>query len=508
MVSCDSSHCYGSLSVSVFDSANERTIQPQMKEIRINSYRLYGINNTIECEGVDTKFVNNYIKIDGLATGMWEFTVEGYNSDGVLIATSEPQTVNIELNNVTDVEYSLDWLDGKGVLSLSISEQSSRVEIIECTLIDAGNKENIETLIMKSPVLDNGLYRFEKIFDLKTGFYNASIVMKDEDGKQIGVALHPSVHIYKGLTSAYEFSWKDLPNLFQVDPPTAESSFSCTNTSDYLVDIHTAEEGTTIFYSFDNESYTQYEVPIDVTSLIAPTNSVIIYAYAKKDGMKTSEISEIVCRREHKSVNYKCTDCEMWTNGPSGGFVFYDCDADNTEEDPDGPDNLISTECGWRYLEAAPQDYNYDRDDSSNYYRFGYYRVNSVNKLIGTKTAIGAGKENTANLVKAMKRSAYIQDSHSEWVITDQYAARLCDIYSIDVDGITFDDWFLPSKDELALLYTNLKMNSLSLWKNAVYWSSSEENANYAYSQSFNDGESGESWRENIRYVRPIRAFL
>ncbi|MBR2281558.1 MAG: hypothetical protein IJ863_02930, partial [Spirochaetales bacterium] len=40
--------------------------------------------------------------------------------------------------------------------------------------------------------------------------------------------------------------------------------------------------------------------------------------------------------------------------GPAGGRVFYDCDADNTEEDPDGEDNLKSDVCGWRYLEAAP----------------------------------------------------------------------------------------------------------------------------------------------------------
>ena len=36
--------------------------------------------------------------------------------------------------------------------------------------------------------------------------------------------------------------------------------------------------------------------------------------------------------------------------GPTGGIIFYDCDADNTKDDPDGPDDLISAECGWRYI--------------------------------------------------------------------------------------------------------------------------------------------------------------
>ena len=84
--------------------------------------------------------------------------------------------------------------------------------------------------------------------------------------------------------------------------------------------------------------------------------------------------------------------------GPAGGFVFYDCDADNDLGNADG---LTSSECGWRYLEAAPT-------DLGGVYPFGYYRSSSGSNLyVGTKTAIGTGKANTEALVKAMGESAY-----------------------------------------------------------------------------------------------------
>lgn len=39
--------------------------------------------------------------------------------------------------------------------------------------------------------------------------------------------------------------------------------------------------------------------------------------------------------------------------GPAGGYIFYDCDADNDNGNQDG---LTSSECGWRFIEAAPKD--------------------------------------------------------------------------------------------------------------------------------------------------------
>ena len=89
----------------------------------------------------------------------------------------------------------------------------------------------------------------------------------------------------------------------------------------------------------------------------------------------------------------------------------------------------------------------------------------------------------------------------------------------------TFSDWFLSSKDELNLIYTNLKKHSppLGALANSAYWSSSEVGtvckvgrmcSNFVWAQRFSDGGMGETskgTRGKIptagNTVRAIRAF-
>lgn len=191
--------------------------------------------------------------------------------------------------------------------------------------------------------------------------------------------------------------------------------------------------------------------------------------------------------------------------GPAGGYVFYDCDADNKSGNADG---LISTQCGWRYLEAAPEDLSYTNSSGyySREYRFGYYRTSSSgsNSTVGTGTAIGTGKTNTEVLVKAMGETTY-RDSSGTVMVT--YAAKECDDYSVTKDGVIYNDWFLPSLDELILMYVNLHKQGLGSFANIGYWSSSEFSYYAAWYQAFNTGYHCYILRDTGRYVRPIRAF-
>lgn len=182
--------------------------------------------------------------------------------------------------------------------------------------------------------------------------------------------------------------------------------------------------------------------------------------------------------------------------GPADGYIFYDCDADNDSGNTDG---LISSECGWRYLEAAPSDLGDD-------YMFGYYRTSDDGPVleVGTSEKIGAGKANTEALVKAIGDVAYSSISGTHTAV---YAAKGCTDYSITVDGVVYDDWFLPSKDELNLMYENLTYKGVGgfIWN--TYWSSSESDSNDAWSQSFLTSEQGSDSRKYNYCVRPIRAF-
>ena len=182
--------------------------------------------------------------------------------------------------------------------------------------------------------------------------------------------------------------------------------------------------------------------------------------------------------------NY-CSRCGHFSKGPTGGYVFYDCDADNDSGNTDG---LISSECGWRYLEAAPEDLK-DR------YRFGWCRVSDGYMKVCTATAIGTGEANTEYLVEA------IGDT-SEGII---YAAKACVDYIITVDGVAYDDWFLPSKDELAIMFENLEVN-FGLFADESYWSSSASDA-WAWVQYFASGHQSRGYRSEEYRVLPVRAF-
>lgn len=241
-------------------------------------------------------------------------------------------------------------------------------------------------------------------------------------------------------------------------------------------------------------------------------------------GQVCSRCKKTIDKEFHSFKDYKCETCDTWERGPSGGYVFYDCDADNDSSvnDGRGKDNLMSSECGWRYLEAAPADLRLvggvptidstmdGYSDGTYRFIFGYYRETSdgSNVLLSTETGIGKGFGNTDILVGKMNDAAYTDSSGTG--TTSSYAARLCDVLEYEVNGKILDDWFLPSKNELIRMYTNLYKEGLgSFAYYDDYWSSSESNAYDAWERCFiNSGFSYYYDRSNLYLVRPIRAFL
>jgi hypothetical protein len=150
--------------------------------------------------------------------------------------------------------------------------------------------------------------------------------------------------------------------------------------------------------------------------------------------------------------------------GPAGGTIFYV--------------QTGTTYGNWKYLEAAPA-------DLSGTYAWGVFNLNVPN----TATDVGTGNENTRLIV----------EKHPQ----ESYAANLCDVY--EHNG--FADWFLPSKDELNLMYTNLKLQSLGDFGNTFYWSSSQTNAQGSCGQTFSGGYQSSVNKSITGSVRAVRAF-
>ncbi|MFT7252014.1 MAG: hypothetical protein ACI9FW_001770 [Flavobacterium sp.] len=94
-------------------------------------------------------------------------------------------------------------------------------------------------------------------------------------------------------------------------------------------------------------------------------------------------------------------------------------------------------------------------------------------------------------------------------------AISFCNNYSLTVEGVVYDDWYLPSRDELNQMYINriatngvATANGGANYSNSSYWSSTEPNSYYAWKQDFNDGQQyygGKSYPPS--YGRAVRAF-
>jgi hypothetical protein len=67
------------------------------------------------------------------------------------------------------------------------------------------------------------------------------------------------------------------------------------------------------------------------------------------------------------------------------------------------------------------------------------------------------------------------------------------------------DGWRLPTREELYLMWLNRE--SIGGFSAAFYWSSSEENSHYAWSQNFGNGGQDNYYKDYKNYVRAVRAL-
>ena len=118
----------------------------------------------------------------------------------------------------------------------------------------------------------------------------------------------------------------------------------------------------------------------------------------------------------------------------------------------------------------------------------------------GTSASIGQGQTNTTAM---MSQVGYTGG-----------AAKVCNDYTITVNGIIYNDWFLPSKDELNQMYTNkaainsaATANSGSNFFDYYYWSSTEYNSNIAWLQYFFNADQNLGGKDYTINVRAVRAF-
>lgn len=156
-----------------------------------------------------------------------------------------------------------------------------------------------------------------------------------------------------------------------------------------------------------------------------------------------------------------------------GGLIAYILQPGNPGYDPNEVHGLI----------AAPQDQSpgIKWDDHATFI-----------KTSATENTYGSGKSNTEIIVQILG--------------TGNYAAKLC----ADLKLGGYNDWYLPSKDELEKLYA--ARNSIGGFSlDMMYWSSSEATINTDWVWRGYFGENaiafGEYTKDNQFRVRAVRDF-
>jgi hypothetical protein len=203
---------------------------------------------------------------------------------------------------------------------------------------------------------------------------------------------------------------------------------------------------------------------------------------------------------------------DIGDTGPGGGTIFYKRSTPFTC----GPTRASTC----TYLEAAPAGWNGGSDPQNRWaqqtpIRYDNVQVGSSGGDTATSFAIGWGYRNTR---------AIVAQGNTD---TSTSVSPIADSHTVTVLGVVYGDWYLPSRDELNQMCKWARNQSwisdattcdnsgalnsgpgASGFTAGYYWSSSEHNETYAYSQNFSTAsDSAISLKFNYSYIRPIRSF-
>jgi len=376
---------------------------------------------------------------------------------------------------------SSDTLVGDGSASATVA--AGRVTLVPITVIPQnptnltlGNIVNCsvpagQTYVFHISLTDPCTYELLNTYDTS---YLAPVSVYTADGKH-GPAASPSLVpgcskftvsnagiYYVVVTFPSSFSGPtDLSvNYFVPEPPNITSVTSGHNSLTVSWDAAAGATGYVVSYgtsdaegsSTDFGSYTGTTATI---TGLANDQNYYVWVRAKNGPTAMSYYSS----GDHGTPVYAVGD-----TGPAGGLIFYV-----------NPNYQLD---GWRYMEAAPDDY-------TDGLAWGPSAV--VEGFVGI--AIGTGKDNTYLLV-------------SKYGSGSTYAFQACDAYTSG----GFTDWFLPSRDEIIEMQLKLYNHGLGGINSDSYWSSSEIDSNNAWSISM-AGSTNSSPKNYGRRTRPVREF-
>jgi hypothetical protein len=291
-----------------------------------------------------------------------------------------------------------------------------------------------------------------------------------------------------------------------VNPTTTTTyTLTATNTAGSVTATTTVTVGSALTVTYNGNGNTAGTVPVDPSSPYQSGATVTVLGNTGdlsriNDGGTSYRVTSWNIKADGSGAYYmegstfimgefNVTLYAQWTPyalrdiGPAGGYIIYDKGIYSKAEfsivkAAPGPVPITPPYDTWRYLEAAPSD-----SPSAEWGCDGTLIPGADG------TAVGAGEQNTLDIEAGCA--------------TLDTAADLC--ANLSLGG--YSDWFLPSRDELNLMYENLKAQGVDGFADNYYWSSSEYDATHAWYQLFGNGNQGNFYKESTYRVRAVRAF-
>lgn len=110
-----------------------------------------------------------------------------------------------------------------------------------------------------------------------------------------------------------------------------------------------------------------------------------------------------------------------------------------------------------------------------------------------------------ANGINAGLKNTTIIIANQASIDGEPFAASICNEYYVTDNGVTYGDWYLPSRHELELLFAQKNLVGGFFTEN--YWCSTETNQFFAYQLHFNTGAVTPNQKSLLNRVRAIRSF-
>ena len=466
----------GSLSITIGQGIGSSTWEPAVQLRTPSKYVVSGVGplgaefettiDSIDPEDSET------IDIPALIAGTWSISVDALNEGGVRIATGS-DTTTVSAGEESSLSISLRPTEGYGNLNVSIDWTSiSGVTHSDISTSAALYEEfgSAGPVTLSTEAVTTDRWTVNELVPAGSYIFEFALTIEDANGDLVDIyTIREAVRILGdglvteqtiSVTDADIAAWTDIGLLVNVDGQDPVS----VSMSDPL-SVEQGEEVTISAVNVPNGADLIWTV--GGTTLAHETGSSII--------LRTEElpigVSMVVLRVTYQDrlslfsfrieIEAASIVYAIGEPGPAGGIVFYDKGDDSD---------------GWRYLEA------WSADEGE------YQWKTSTTGTSGTSMEVGSGFTNTYTAMAGAEHPA-------------AGVAR-------NASHGGFNDWFLPSKDELDLMFQ--RKQEIGNFEAFYYWSSSEDvdNDGSAWAQWF--GTSGFQTtlgKTNDPWVRVIRRF-